>query len=70
LNSSARIVPVSFFDLASALTAAECNIELVLVDTEAHRALDVFYVTRNSCKLDENTQIALQASLQRAGATR
>jgi [protein-PII] uridylyltransferase len=62
--------PGLLFDLASALTAAECNIELVLVDTEAHRALDVFYVTRNSCKLDENTQIALQASLQRAGATR
>lgn len=59
--------PGLLFDLASALTAAECNIELVLVDTEAHRALDVFYVTKNRGKLDEGTQARLQAKLEYAG---
>lgn len=62
--------PGLLFDLASALTAAECNIELVLVDTEAHRARDVFYVTRNNYKLDESTQIELQTNLERAGGMR
>ncbi|NWF86112.1 MAG: hypothetical protein HXY18_20060, partial [Bryobacteraceae bacterium] len=29
----------------------DCNIEVVLVDTEAHRALDVFHVTSDGVKL-------------------
>lgn len=60
--------PGLLFDLASAVTAAECNIELVLVDTEAQRALDVFYVTRNGVKLDDRTGSQLRAALERAGA--
>jgi [protein-PII] uridylyltransferase len=62
--------PGLLFDLASTLTAAECNIDLVLVDTEAQRAVDVFYVTKDGGKLDESVQHALQRTLQRAGATR
>lgn len=60
--------PGLLFDLATAFTSAECNIELVLVDTEAHRAIDVFYVTRNGGKLDDATQTQLRTTLQRAGA--
>ena len=59
--------PGLLFDLASALTAAECNIELVLVDTEAHRALDVFYVTKDGMKLDDPTSSKLRVVLERAG---
>lgn len=60
--------PGLLFDLATALTSAECNIELVLVDTEAHRAIDVFYVTQNGVKVDAETQAELQARLKLAGA--
>ena len=41
------------YDMTSAISAAGCNIELVLVDTEAHKAIDVFYITREGRKLDE-----------------
>jgi [protein-PII] uridylyltransferase len=60
--------PGLLFDLASALTAAECNIELVLVDTEAHRALDVFYVTQNGAKVSQSEQARLRRKLEQAGA--
>ena len=41
-------------DLASAFSGAGCNIEVVLIDTEAHKALDVFYVTYQGAKLTES----------------
>ena len=37
--------PGLLYDLASGFSAAGCNIELVMIDTEAHKAIDVFYVT-------------------------
>jgi [protein-PII] uridylyltransferase len=43
--------PGLLYDLSSALSSAGCNIEVVLIDTEAHRALDVFYVTAEGVKL-------------------
>jgi [protein-PII] uridylyltransferase len=61
--------PGLLFDLASVLSSSACNIELVLVDTEAHRALDVFYVTRNRGKLDDATQALLRTAMERAGTS-
>lgn len=58
--------PGLLYDLASAFSGAECNIELVLVDTEAHKAIDVFYVTRRGDKLDEATRNRLLKDLDRA----
>ena len=55
--------PGLLYDLASAFASTDCNIELVLIDTEAHRALDVFYVTRNGRKLDEQAQNQLRQAL-------
>jgi [protein-PII] uridylyltransferase len=43
--------PGLLFDLANAFTASGCSIDVVLVDTEAHKAIDVFYVTRQGVKL-------------------
>jgi hypothetical protein len=42
------------------------NIEIVLIDTEAHKAVDVFYVTRGGAKLDEAMQDDLRSGLLRA----
>lgn len=62
--------PGLLHDLASAISSAGCNIELVMVDTEAHKAIDVFYVTRNGQKLDESTEDRLRAELIGAAGTR
>jgi [protein-PII] uridylyltransferase len=61
--------PGLLYDLASVFAAAECNIEIVLIDTEAHKAIDVFYVTHRAMKLDEALQGQLQVSLVRAAET-
>jgi [protein-PII] uridylyltransferase len=39
--------PGLLYGLASAISRAGCNIEVVLVNTEAHRAIDVFHVTKD-----------------------
>jgi [protein-PII] uridylyltransferase len=44
--------PGLLYDLASAISMFGANIEVVLVDTEAHKAIDVFYVTKSGRKLD------------------
>ena len=42
---------------------ADDRIELVLIDTQAHKAIDVFYVTAEGCKLDAAREAALGESL-------
>ncbi len=60
--------PGLLFELASALTEAGCNIEVVLVNTEGHLALDVFYLTgADGGKLDRSTQNALATGLAALG---
>jgi [protein-PII] uridylyltransferase len=58
--------PGLLYDLTSALNNAGCNIEVVMIDTEAHKAIDVFYVTHNGQKLDEPLQERLRSDLIRA----
>ena len=55
--------PGLLYDLARTISTAGCNIEVVLIDTEAHKALDVFYVTRQGKKLDEAAQQSLRENL-------
>jgi [protein-PII] uridylyltransferase len=40
-------------DIASVISKSGSNIEVVLVDTEARKAIDVFYVTRDGKKLSD-----------------
>jgi [protein-PII] uridylyltransferase len=60
--------PGLLYDLARAISAAGCNIEVVMIDTEAHKALDVFYVTAGGGKLDAPLQTRLKADLLAACA--
>jgi len=55
--------PGLLYDLARAISDADCNIEVVLIDTEAHKALDVFYVTALGGKLPEPRAMELQSAL-------
>ena len=55
--------PGLLYDLASAFSSADCNIEVVLIDTEAHKALDVFYITSRGQKLTPEQQVKLEQRL-------
>jgi [protein-PII] uridylyltransferase len=55
--------PGLLHDIAKAISMAGCGIDVVLVDTEAHKALDVFYVTSNGCKLDDERAASLRVKL-------
>lgn len=58
--------PGLLYDLASAISSHGGNIEVVLIDTQAHKAIDVFYVTAGGRKLDAELQVALAAALEKA----
>jgi [protein-PII] uridylyltransferase len=42
-----------------------CNVELVLISTEGHKAIDVFHLTRAGAKLSTTDMLALTADVQR-----
>ena len=57
--------PGLLYDLSSAISAARCNIDVVLIDTEGRKAIDVFYVATNGGKVSSNTQRGLSERLLR-----
>lgn len=56
--------PGLLFDVASVISRNEGNIEVVLVDTEARKAIDVFYITRNGAKLPDSEAIRLTEAIK------
>ena len=58
--------PGLLYDLASAIAANGCNIEVVLIDTQAHKAIDVFYLTDGGKKLDPAKRGTLEEALTKA----
>jgi len=58
--------PGLLYDLAAAISAQGCNIEVVLIDTEAHKAIDVFYVTAGGRKPGREQLDQLSAALHGA----
>lgn len=55
--------PGLLYDLTSAISSTGSNIEVVLIDTEAHKALDVFYVTSGGKKLSPEVESMLRQNL-------
>jgi [protein-PII] uridylyltransferase len=58
--------PGLLYDMASALSNSGCSIEVVLVSTEAHRAMDVFYISHAGRKLNDSMMPPLRSALERA----
>jgi [protein-PII] uridylyltransferase len=55
--------PGLLYDLANTFSKAGCSIDVVLIDTEVHKAIDVFYVTRSGGKLGPAEQSSLKGQL-------
>ena len=58
--------PGLLYDLASAISSNGGNIEVVLIDTQAHKAIDVFYVTAGGAKLTAEKQAAIREAVEKA----
>jgi [protein-PII] uridylyltransferase len=58
--------PGLLYDLATAISANGGNIEVVLIDTQAHKAIDVFYVTAGGGKLSAEKQAAIRVAVEKA----
>ncbi|HLY16782.1 MAG TPA: hypothetical protein VKR61_06135, partial [Bryobacteraceae bacterium] len=58
--------PGLLYDLASAISSHGCDIDVVLIDTEAHKAIDVFYVTAGGRKPEGDQLEKLGEALRRA----
>jgi [protein-PII] uridylyltransferase len=56
--------PGLLYEIGSALARLGCNIEVALIDTEGHKAIDVFYLTAQGKKLTVQKQELLREVLQ------
>ncbi|HEX6895530.1 MAG TPA: hypothetical protein VF146_09665 [Bryobacteraceae bacterium] len=55
--------PGLLYSLASVFSSTACNIDVVLIDTKGHRAIDVFYVAQEGHKLSPDMQAILKQKL-------
>jgi [protein-PII] uridylyltransferase len=55
--------PGLLYSLATVFSSSACNIDVVLVDTKGHRAIDVFYVAHDGRKLSLEMQERLKEKL-------
>ncbi len=51
------------YRITTQIAGLDCNIELVLINTEGHRAIDVFYLTYRGKKLDDERKSRLQREI-------
>ncbi len=58
--------PGLLYDLASTFSFNRCDIDVVLIDTEGRKAIDVFYVRSKGRKLDDAAARRLCQKLERA----
>jgi [protein-PII] uridylyltransferase len=52
------------YTIARTISQNGCNIDVALISTEGHKAIDVFYLTQEGTKLSTETQHALAASMK------
>jgi [protein-PII] uridylyltransferase len=52
------------YRIASIISKHDCNIEVALITTEGHRAIDVFYITTHGRKLTKELESAIEADLK------
>ena len=55
--------PGLLYNLATVFSSTACNIDVVLIDTKGHRAIDVFYVAHDGHKLTPELQAMLKDKL-------
>ena len=55
--------PGLLYEIASTISSRGASIDVVLIDTEAHKAIDVFYVTAGGEKLTFEKQRELEQAL-------
>ena len=55
--------PGLLYDIASTISSFGASIDVVLIDTEAHKAIDVFYLTDGGHKLEAGKQEELRQAL-------
>ena len=55
--------PGLLYNLATVFSSTACNIDVVLIDTKGHRAIDVFYVAHDGQKLSPELQATLRDKL-------
>jgi [protein-PII] uridylyltransferase len=65
LEIVARDEPGLLYRISGEMASDGCAIDLVLIATEGHRAVDVFHITKNGAKLTPPDQDALAGRLQR-----
>ena len=54
------------YRMASVISGHGCNIEVARITTEGHRAIDVFYITRQGQKRSRELESQLEQDLNRA----
>lgn len=59
-------VPGLLYRISRALSGFGCEVDLVLISTEADKAIDVFHMRKGGAKLTDSDQLALTDYLERA----
>ncbi len=55
--------PGLLYGVSATLAEFECNIEVALIETEAQKAADIFYLTKNGEKINPDLQRSIRAAL-------